>query len=129
MKKILSFAILCLCAVVATSCGGGEAQIITTQEPIADGEWQCFRKEFTLLSAKKASLKIAADTRYWLWVNGELVVREGGLKRGPNPTDSYCDEFCELPNLKVGRNTVAILVQYYGKYSFSHAPSDRKSVV
>ena len=60
------------------SCGGGEAQIITTQEPIADGEWQCFRQEFTLLSAKKASLKIAADTKYWLWVNGELVVREGG---------------------------------------------------
>ena len=123
MKKILSFAILCLCAVVATSCRGGEAKIITTQEPIADGEWQCFRKEFTLLSAKNVSLKIAADTKYWLWVNGELVVREGGLKRGPNPTDSYCDEFCELPNLKVGRNTVAILVQYYGKYSFSHAPS------
>lgn len=123
MKKILSFATLCLCSFVLMSCGGGEAQIITTQEPIADGEWQCFRREFTLLSAKKASLKIAADTKYWLWVNGELVVREGGLKRGPNPTDSYCDEFCELPNLKVGRNTVAILVQYYGKYSFSHAPS------
>ena len=123
MKKILSFAILCLCSFVLMSCGGGEAQIITTQEPIADGEWQCFRKEFTLLSAKKASLKIAADTKYWLWVNGELVVREGGLKRGPNPTDSYCDVFDAVPNLKVGRNTVAILVQYYGKYSFSHAPS------
>ncbi len=123
MKKNLFFLIVCLFAIVMTACGGREAQIITTQEHIADGEWQCFRKEFCLLSGGEASLKIAADTKYWLWVNGELVVREGGLKRGPNPTDSYCDVFEGVPGLKSGRNTIAVLVQYYGKNSFSHAPS------
>ena len=123
MKRQLFLTILCLFALVMTACGGREAQIITTQEQIADGEWQCFRKDFFLLSGEQASLKIAADTKYWLWVNGELVVREGGLKRGPNPTDSYCDVFDQVPNLKFGRNTLSILVQYYGKNSFSHAPS------
>jgi hypothetical protein len=28
-----------------------------------------------------AMTKIAVDSKYWLWVNGQLVVREGGLKR------------------------------------------------
>lgn len=111
-------------ALFAMACGRDEAQIITTAEKIADGEWLCFRKEFFLLSTSRTSLKIAADTKYWLWVNGELVVREGGLKRGPNPTDSYCDVFDAVPNLKVGRNTVAILVQYYGKNSYSHSASE-----
>lgn len=108
---------------ILTSCNSRDAQIITTAETIADGEWQCFRKEFTLLAPISAELKIAADTKYWLWVNGELVVREGGLKRGPTPKDSYCDVFTEVPGLKAGRNTVAVLVQYYGRNSFSHRPS------
>ena len=113
----LIFALITLC-----SCTK-QPQIITTDQPIADGEWQCFTKEFTLLSGRSAELKIAADTKYWLYVNGELVVREGGLKRGPNPTDSYCDVFTEIPNLKFGKNRVAVLVQYYGRNSFSHRPS------
>ncbi len=123
MKKTLLLTIISLLAATFISCGSREARIITTYESIADGEWQCFRKEFVLLSGSGASLKIAADTKYWLWINGELVVREGGLKRGPNPTDSYCDIFDEVPNLKAGRNTVAVLVQYYGRNSFSHSPS------
>ena len=118
MNRILIFVLsLLLC-----SCSQ-EPQIITTTEAIADGEWQCFTTDFTLLAPKSASLKIAADTKYWLFVNGELVVREGGLKRGPNPTDSYCDVFESIPNLKFGKNKVAVLVQYYGRNSFSHKPS------
>ena len=116
ISKILTL----LVALLALSCGRHEAQIITTVEPIADGEWQCFHKEFTLLSPRRAELKIAADTKYWLWVNGELVVREGGLKRGPTPKDSYCDVLKSVPNLKFGKNEVVVLVQYYGRNSFSH---------
>lgn len=122
MKNFLSL-LFGFAALAFSSCGAREAQIITTATPIADGEWQCFRREFTLLSPGSAELTIAADTKYWLWVNGELVVREGGLKRGPTPTDSYCDVLDDVPNLKFGKNTIAVLVQYYGRNSFSHRPS------
>ena len=120
MKHTLK--IFFLCALVFCSCNK-QAQIISTSQSIADGEWQCFTKDFTLLSGRGVTLNIAADTKYWLFVNGELVVREGGLKRGPNPQDSYCDTFDALPNLKFGRNRVAVLVQYYGRNSFSHKPT------
>ena len=119
-SKLFALLLLSANALLLTACGGGEAQIITTKERIADGDWQCFYKEFNLLSPKSAELRIAADTKYWLWVNGELVVREGGLKRGPTPKDSYCDVLSEVPNLKFGKNRVAVLVQYYGRNSFSH---------
>lgn len=122
MKSIFRL-FLFVIPVILSSCCGKTPQIITTAEVIADGEWQCFRKEFNLLSGSNVSLRIAADTKYWLYVNGEVVVREGGLKRGPNPTDSYIDVFEQVPNLKCGRNTVAVLVQYYGRNSFSHKPS------
>ena len=126
MKNLWKLSLLSIIALLC-SCDR-EAQIITSVEPVADGEWQCFRKEFCLVSGKGVSLKVAADTKYWLYVNGELVVREGGLKRGPNPTDSYCDVFDEVPNLKCGRNSVAVLVQYYGRNSFSHKPSAQPGV-
>ena len=116
LSKILT---LCL-ALLAMACGRQEAQIITTTEKIADGDWQCFHKEFSLSSIDDLKLTIAADTKYWLWLNGELVIREGGLKRGPSPTDSYCDVFTELSGLKKGKNEVVVLVQYYGRSSFSH---------
>ncbi len=110
-------------ALLAMACRPHEPQIITTAEPIAHGEWQCFYNEFSLICPTNVELRIAADTKYWLWLNGELVVREGGLKRGPNPKDSYCDVLRNLPNLKFGKNRVVVLVQYYGHNSFSHRPS------
>ena len=65
----------------------------------------------------------SGDTKYWLWVNGELQVSEGGLKRGPNPSDTYCDVITSLPALRAGENTVALLVWYFGKDGFSHRNS------
>ena len=121
MKRLSLFLSL-LTTLFCCSCTG-EPQIITTVDKIADGEWQCFTKEFVLLAPKSAELRIAADTKYWLFVNGELVVREGGLKRGPTPADSYCDVLASVPNLKFGKNRVVVLVQYYGRNSFSHRPS------
>lgn len=106
---------------LTTACSEEKvAQIITTSEKIADGDWQCFHKEFSLSSTEGVELRIAADTKYWLWVNGELVVREGGLKRGPSPTGSYCDVLTSGLNLRKGENEVIVLVQYYGRNSFSH---------
>ena len=67
--------------------------------------------------------RIGADSKYWLWVNGRLVVFEGGLKRGPNPQDTYYDEVELAPYLVKGKNTIAVLLWYFGKPSFSHNDS------
>ncbi|MCL8011230.1 discoidin domain-containing protein [Streptomyces sp. AS02] len=92
----------------------------------ATNQWVAFRRSFTLASApSKAVTQIAADSKYWLWINGTLVVFEGGLKRGPNRTDTYYDEIDLAPYLKSGNNTVAMLVWYFGKQGFSHNGSGR----
>ncbi|WP_434037621.1 alpha-L-rhamnosidase C-terminal domain-containing protein [Formosa sp. 4Alg 33] len=86
--------------------------------------WYSLRKDFSLNDAPKEALaKIAVDSKYWLWVNGELVVFEGGLKRGPNPTDTYYDEKDIAKYLKKGKNTISVLAWYFGKDGFSHNSS------
>lgn len=100
------------------------AEIITYSGEIPSGGWLCFRKEIMLeQNVDDATLKLAADSKYWLWINGEMGVREGGLKRGPNPEDTYCDVIQRVPGLRPGKNTVAVLVWYFGKDGFSHRNS------
>ena len=92
--------------------------------------WTCYRKSFDL--SKKpavAPARIAVDSKYWLWVNGQLVVREGGLKRGPTPGDTYFDEVDLAPQLRQGSNTVAVLVWYFGKEGFSHKSSGTSALL
>jgi hypothetical protein len=92
--------------------------------------WTCFRKSVTLEAApRRAVARIAVDSKYWLWINGELVVFEGQLKRGPNPNDTYYDRVDLTGHLQKGENTVAILVWYYGKDGFSHKSSGRSGLV
>src|SRR4051812_9969531 len=56
-------------------------------------QWVAFRTKIFLDAAPSTAItQIAADTKYWLYVNGNLVTFEGGLKRGPPPNDSYYDE-------------------------------------
>ena len=89
-------------------------------------QWVAFRRSFTLSAApSKAVTRIAADSKYWLWVNGTMVVFEGQLKRGPNRTDTYYDEIDLAPYLTGGSNTVALLVWYFGKQGFSHNSSGK----
>jgi alpha-L-rhamnosidase len=83
--------------------------------------WACFRKSFELGEVPvEAITRIAVDSKYWLWINEELVVFEGGLKQGPTPDDSYYDQLDVADYLKEGKNTIAVLVWYFGKQGFSH---------
>ena len=87
-------------------------------------QWIAFRRDVTLDAAPASALaRIAVDSKYWLWVNGQLVVFEGGLKRGPTPTDSYFDQVELAPYLLKGENQIALLLLYFGKDSFSHLSS------
>ena len=89
-------------------------------------QWIAFRKDVVVEKLpSKAVAKIAADSKYWLWINGELAVFEGGLKRGPNPRDTYFDEVDLAPFLKKGENKIALLLWYFGKDGFSHKSSGR----
>ena len=100
------------------------AEIITCPGKNNPGTWLCFRQEIVVEGkVSEARLKVAADSKYWLWVNGELIVREGGLKRGPNPEDTYCDIISQIQGLRSGKNTIALLVWYFGKDGFSHRNS------
>lgn len=106
-----------------------QAEIITYPAEVTPGSWLCFRKEISVeKDASHNLLKIAADSKYWLWINGELVVREGGLKRGPNPKDTYCDILQDVKGLVPGKNTIALLVWYFGKEGFSHRNSPTAGV-
>ena len=53
-------------------------------------EWFAFRGHLTISGPWEVPvcLRIAADSKYWLYVNGTLVVREGGLKRTLLPSFS-----------------------------------------
>jgi hypothetical protein len=63
------------------------------------------------------------DSKYWLWINGQLVVFEGGLKRGPTPNDTYYDKIDLSRYLIKGQNCIAVLLWYFGKDGFSHKSS------
>jgi len=81
----------------------------------AEDSYVAFRKTFTLdRDVSSAIAFISAVDKYVLWVNGELVVLDGSLKRGPTPYDSYYDTV-EITNLKQGENTIALLVAFNGR--------------
>ena len=90
----------------------------------AANTWMGFRKYIDIKEVPQhLEARIAADTKYWLWINGEMVVYEGGLKRGPAPGDSYYDKVDIAPYLKPGKNLISILLWHLGQNGFSHQTS------
>ncbi|MFD0669958.1 family 78 glycoside hydrolase catalytic domain [Cohnella sp. GCM10027633] len=71
-----------------------------------------FRKTFILPEAPiQATIKLFADSRYALYVNGRYV------GRGPcrsDPRMPYCDEWDILDELRSGTNVIAVLALHYG---------------
>lgn len=104
--------------------------ISTMENQSVTNTWLMYRKQIDLQKKPANALaKIAVDSKYWLWINGKLAVFEGGLKRGPNPTDTYYDEVDLVPYLKSGSNTIAVLLWYFGKDGFSHKSSGRAGLI
>lgn len=90
----------------------------------APNTWMRFRRKISLVDTPdQATVRIAVDSKYWLWINGDIVVREGQLKRGPTPEDTYCDEVDITPHLHAGENDIAVLVWYWGVDGSSHLSS------
>ena len=63
---------------------------------------------------QNAVLHIGCETKYYLFVNGELTVFDGGLFRESSPGNGYYDTVDVTRFLKQGRNEIVIMVWYYG---------------
>ena len=71
--------------------------------------WMCLRKTVALEKVPQTlTAFISADSKYWLYINGETVVFEGGVKRGPAPDGSYYDSVDIASFLKPGKNTMPL---------------------
>ena len=126
MKK-LYYLLLLLVALVFTTEAKSEwkaSWIVPSMCTSETNSWIVYRKTVDIEKVPEAlTANIAADSKYWLWINGEMVVFEGGLKRGPSISDTYYDEVEIAPYLKKGENTIALLVWYFGRNGFSHISS------
>lgn len=118
-----------LCGMARAAEDAWTAKWIGVQQPSVPNQWLCFRKTITLDAADHATARIACDSKYWLWINGELVVFEGQLKRGPTPSDTYYDTVKLDGKLHQGANTIAVLVEYFGRPNFSHNSSSQAGLV
>lgn len=87
--------------------------------------WMCFNKEVTLDKVpEKLIAHISADSKYWLYINGEIVVFEGSVKRGPDKGSGYYDSVDIAPFLKEGENRICALVWYWdNETSYSYCSS------
>ncbi len=94
------------------------ANWIWADAPVYSEQWVSMRKTFTLDEVpEEAFARISADTKYWLWINGEMAVFEGQLKLGETRYDWYYDKEDISDYLVEGENTIAALVYYAGKVS------------
>jgi alpha-L-rhamnosidase len=106
------------------------ASWIGLEEPAGANAWLCYRKAISLEDVpEKVFADVACDSKYWLWINEELVVLEGQLKRGPTPDGTYFDKVEIGKYLKKGDNQIAVLVWYFGKNGFSHNSSGKAGLV
>ena len=87
--------------------------------------WMCFSKKVNLESKPEELIAhISADSKYWLYINGETVVFEGNVKRGPSKNSGYYDSIDIAPYLKEGENSICALVWYWdNEKSFSYSGS------
>jgi alpha-L-rhamnosidase len=107
-----------------------ELKAPSTPATVTKNVWTCYRKVVELTSEPRSAVaRIAVDSKYWLWINGKLVVFEGQLKRGPTPEDTYYDRVDLTKHLRKGDNTVSVLVWYFGKHGFSHKSSGKSGLL
>ena len=113
-----------------------KAQWIWQEEDCPPNSWVAFRKEIDLDEAPgTVTAKISADSKYWLWINGKLVVFEGSVATRPEPAPTLeaaaggldtaprrrsqrtpgTKRSISAATFKPDKNTVAVLVWYWGR--------------
>ena len=85
-----------------------------TENTEEENVWMCFNKKVVLeKETSELVAYISADSKYWLYINGETVVFEGSVKRGPDENSGYYDSIDIAPYLKKGENSICALVWYW----------------
>ncbi len=86
--------------------------------------WMCFNKKVEVNKIPQELIaNISADSKYWLYINGETVVFEGNVKRGPKDS-GYYDSVDIAPYLKKGENSISALVWFWdNETSYSYNSS------
>ena len=77
----------------------------------------------------KAEVLIGCETKYWLFVNGQLAVFDGGLFRESQPGCGYFDKVDVAPFLHKGQNELAVHVWYYGNGGRNNSRCDRAGLI
>ncbi|MEE1321292.1 MAG: alpha-L-rhamnosidase C-terminal domain-containing protein [Acutalibacteraceae bacterium] len=87
--------------------------------------WMCFNKKVSVDKVPEELIAhVSADSKYWLYINGETVVFEGSVKRGPDKNSGYYDSIDIAPYLKEGENRVCALVWFWdNETSYSYCGS------
>ena len=87
--------------------------------------WMCFNKRVILPKVPEELVAdISADSKYWLYINGETVVFDGNVKRGPDGNGGYYDSTDIAPYLREGENSICALVWFWdNETSYSYKGS------
>src|SRR5207248_1093970 len=95
------------------------AQWLWLDKPHRDkNSYACFRRTLELPKVPDAAkLRITADSRYELWINGQFV-GHGPVRSWPSPWP--VDEYEVASLLNPGKNTVGILVTHFGISTFQY---------
>ncbi len=139
MKKMLFVAIIIFTTHHANAANWKNARWIWQQEDGPSNTWMSFRKTVSIDEVPEVvEAQISVDSKFWLWINGELVLFEGGLSRGPSqagewvrkkqitPANSWYETVNIQPYLKKGENTIAVLVWYWGRETHKGTHIDSK---
>ncbi|MES2329488.1 MAG: alpha-L-rhamnosidase C-terminal domain-containing protein [Bacteroidota bacterium] len=131
VKMIHKFLLILFIGIGSANAQAWQAKWITCKKNnTTANSFFAYRKQVNLSQVPGTAMaRISVDTKYWLWINDKLVVFEGGLKRGPNPKDTYYDEVNIAPFLTTGNNIISVLVWYFGKEGFSHKNSGKAAMI
>ncbi|MCU4163974.1 GH116 family glycosyl hydrolase [Carboxylicivirga caseinilyticus] len=118
IKRTVLFLIIILSAYSQTSFAQSEtwnANWIWTSDMGPNNTWVNIRKKVTLNSKPiTAVTRIAAENKYWLYINDSLVINDGGLDTRPDLQNTYYDEIDLAPYLNSGDNIICALVWHKG---------------
>ncbi len=99
---------------IALTQGAFKAEWIWAEQD-KPNQMLCFRMVFHLKDRlKHVPAYVSAETRFRIWVNGQIAVYEGGTHRESMPGCGYYHTIELAPFLHIGKNLIAVQVWYWG---------------